>query len=139
MYALFGFAAVLENVLGPRRFLRFYLSAGVLASVSHCLVSAFLIGEPQLAALGASGAVSGVILLFALMFPEEKILLLGIIPMPALTAAVLFVGLDLWGLLAQTKGGTLPIGHGAHLGGAIYGLIYYFVSIRKGKGLRLQH
>lgn len=131
MYAFYGFGLVTESVLGKARFLRFYLIAGVISSFAHCIVSYGLLRQPELPALGASGAISGVIMLFSLMFPKEKILLLGIIPMPAMTAAVVFVGFDVWGLISQTQGSTLPIGHGAHLGGALYGLIYYFVSIRR--------
>ena len=44
-----------------------------------------------------------------------------------MVGAILFVGLDVWGVIAQAGGGGLPIGHGAHLGGALAGLIYYFV------------
>lgn len=131
MYAFYGFGLVLESVLGKARFLRFYLISGVVASLAHCFVSYALLGQPELPALGASGAVSAVIMLFSLMFPQEKILLFAILPMPAFTAAILFVGLDVWGLISQTQGGTLPIGHGAHLGGALYAVIYYFVSIRR--------
>lgn len=133
MYVFFGFGAVLENELGSRKFLNFYLVAGIVSSISHITVSTFLMGQPELPALGASGAVAGTILLFALMNPQERILLLGIIPMPAIGAAILFVGIDLWGLIAQTRGGTLPIGHGAHLGGALYGLIYYFAVIKRSR------
>jgi membrane associated rhomboid family serine protease len=89
--------------------------------------------QPSLPALGASGAISGVIMLFSLMYPNEKLLLLGFIPMPAMVGAVLFVGLDLWGLIAQTQGSDLPIGHGAHLGGALYALVYYYLVMRKKK------
>ena len=68
--------------------------------------------------------------MFALLFPRARILLFGIIPMPALVGALLFVGLDVVGLIAQTEGGGLPIGHGAHLGGAATGVLYYFLVIR---------
>ena len=133
MYAFFGFGTVLENEIGSLRFLRFYLSAGIIASIAHSLVSAYLMGQPDLPALGASGAVSGTILLFSLLNPKEKILLLGIIPLPVLFAALVFVGLDIWGLISQTQGGDLPIGHGAHLGGALYGLVYYFILRMRGE------
>jgi membrane associated rhomboid family serine protease len=82
--------------------------------------------KPEMPALGASGAISGTVVLFALMFPQAKIFILGILPLPAIWGAVLLVGLDLWGLVSQTAGGDLPIGYGAHLGGAFTGLIYYF-------------
>lgn len=133
MYVFYGFGTVIENELGSKRFLKFYLLAGITASISHVTVSTYLMGQPELPALGASGAVAGTILLFALMNPHEKILLLGLIPMPAITAALLFVGIDLWGLIAQTRGSTLPIGHGAHLGGSLFGLLYYLTVIRKSR------
>jgi membrane associated rhomboid family serine protease len=131
MYAFFGFGTVLENAIGSRRFLRFYLIAGLVSSLSHCLVSSFLLQDSSLPALGASGAISGVILLFALMFPDERIFLFGLIPVPALIASFFIVALDLWGLIEQTRGSSLPIGHGAHLGGAFFGYLYYFLFIKR--------
>lgn len=139
MYAFYGFGMVMERVLGKKRFLRFYLISGVVASLAHCIVSYGLMGEPELPALGASGAVSAVIMLFSIMFPHEKILLLGLLPMPAMTAAFLFVGLDVWGLISQTQGGDLPIGHGAHLGGSLFAVIYYFIFIKKRNTISFHH
>ena len=138
MYAFFGFGAVVENILGPRRFLTFYIWAGIFSSLCHCLVSTYLIGDNSIAALGASGAISGVILLFSLLFPQERILLMGIFPIPALWASIFIIGLDLWGLFEQTKGVALPIGHGAHLGGALYGGAYYFIKMRKSSDKNFQ-
>jgi membrane associated rhomboid family serine protease len=70
-------------------------------------------------------------MLFSLMFPRQKIAILGIIPVPALAGVLIFVAFDLWGLFEQTQGGGLPIGHGAHLGGALTGVVYYFLFIRR--------
>lgn len=131
MFVLNSFGSLLEVVLGRTRFLIFYLIAGVVSSLGHSLVSAFVLGNPELPALGASGAIAGLVLVFALMFPKEKILLFGIIPLPALWGALAFVALDFWGLSAQAHGGGLPIGHGAHLGGALTGVLYYFFYLRK--------
>jgi membrane associated rhomboid family serine protease len=125
MFVLNSFGRVVESALGSKLFLMFYLIAGVFSSFVHALVSAFLLKEPELAALGASGAIAGVVLLFSLLFPREKLLLLGIIPLPAIWGAVVFVGLDIWGLVSQAGGGGLPIGHGAHLGGAFCGFLAY--------------
>jgi membrane associated rhomboid family serine protease len=136
MYAFFGFGTVVENVLGSRRFVRFYLLAGMTASLCHCLVSSFLLHDPSLPALGASGAISGVILLFSLMFPQERIFLFGFIPIPALSASFMIVGLDVWGLIEQTLGSSLPIGHGAHLGGALFGFLYYLLVIKRSSSYR---
>lgn len=130
MMVLSNFGRLIEVVIGHTTFILFYLVAGVVSSLAHALVSAYVVHEPQMAALGASGAISGLVLLFSLMFSKEKIYLLGFIPMPALVGALAFVGLDLWGLTAQAKGGGLPIGHGAHLGGAFAGAIFYFAYVR---------
>lgn len=135
MFVLWQFGRLLELVLGPLRFLAFYLFAAALASLGHAVLSAFLLGDPALNALGASGAVSGILIVFGLMFPRQKILLFGIIPLPAIFAAFAMVGLDLWGLYRQAHGSTLPIGHGAHLGGALAGLLYWFFRLR-GRRLR---
>lgn len=132
MYVLYGFGQAMETVMGTKRLVSFYLTAGIIASLTHSLVSAYVLGQPELPALGASGAVAGVILLFSLLFPREKILLLGIIPMPAIIGALVFVGLDLWGLVSQAQGTNgLPIGHGAHLGGAFTGLLFYIFARRR--------
>jgi membrane associated rhomboid family serine protease len=130
MFVLWSFGTVLERLWGTRLFVIFYLVAAVVASISHCAVSSILLGNGNIPALGASGAVSGLLLAYALYFPRHKILLLGIIPVPALAGVLAFVGIDLWGLLAQSRGGGLPIGHGAHLGGALAGALMYFLYLR---------
>lgn len=131
MYVFYGFATVLENVLGTKRFLIFYLMAGVTASLGHCFVSTLLLHEPSMPALGASGAVAGVVVLFSFLFPRERLLLFGIIPLPAWFAAILFVGMDVYGLISQTQGSELPIGYGAHLGGALYGILFFLLRFRR--------
>lgn len=130
MFVLWGFGGILERLWGRRLFTGFYLVAAVVASGVHALVSAFLIGDSAIPAVGASGAISGLLIAYALSFPKQKILLFGIIPVPALVAAGLFVGLDLWGLAAQARGGGLPIGHGAHLGGAVCGLVLWLAVLK---------
>lgn len=127
MMVLMSFGGLLDRLLGRRRFLIFYLLAGSFASLCHALVGNYVLSSPNQSAVGASGALAGVILLFALMFPKERIYIFGILPIPALVGALAFVGLDVYGLLAQSQGGGLPIGHGAHLGGALFGMLYYFL------------
>jgi membrane associated rhomboid family serine protease len=131
MYVLSSFGPIVEATIGSARFLSFYVFAAIVSSLSHAGVSAFVLGRPELPALGASGAISGVILLFSFMYPRARILLFGLIPLPALVGALLFVGLDVLGLIWQSEGGGLPIGHGAHLGGAATGILYYFTVIRR--------
>lgn len=131
MLVLHSFGAIMQNTLGTLRFLFFYFSAGVFSSLAHAIVSAVLLDDASLPALGASGALSGLILLFSLIYPREKLLFFGLVPMPAIFGALLFIGIDIWGLTAQASGGGLPIGHGAHLGGSFIGLVYYLFFYRR--------
>jgi membrane associated rhomboid family serine protease len=129
MYVLASFGPIVEYTIGSMRFFVFYMIAAAIASLSHAGVSNFVLHQPQIPALGASGAIAGVILLFSLMYPRARILLFGFIPMPAIVGALLFVGLDLAGLYWQSEGGGLPIGHGAHLGGAATGVLFYLLAV----------
>jgi membrane associated rhomboid family serine protease len=139
MIVLLSFGAPLERTMGPGRFLVFYLLAGIVGSLAHAAASAFLIGKPAQPALGASSAIAGLLLLFSLSFPKARILLFFIIPLPAIVAALAFVAVDIWGLIAQIEGEGLPIGHGAHLGGALVGIVYFLTRgrdlRRRGEGL----
>ena len=73
----------------------------------------------------SSDLISALILLFALLFPKEKIFFFGLIPIPAIWGAVLLVSLDLRGLFLQSIGNEIPIGYGAHLGGALFAYLYF--------------
>ena len=130
MIVLYSFGSVLERLWGARFFTAFYLAAGIVASLGHVFVSSVILDEAYMPALGASGAIAGILMAFALMFPRQKILIFGIIPIPALVGALAFVALDVWGVIAQRGGGGLPIGHGAHLGGAAFGAVMYFAYLR---------
>lgn len=128
MFVLRGFGTIMSQEMGAKKFILFYLLAGMSGSLVHSLVSNFWMHQPELPALGASGAIAGIILYFSLLFPEEKILLLGIIPVRAMWGAIILVGFDVWGLLEQTRGGGTLIGHGAHLGGAAIGICWFLIS-----------
>ncbi len=129
MFVLWSFGQVLERLLRLWVFIGFYLGAALVASVCHCL-GTLAMGRAGLPALGASGAVSGLLVIFALLFPRHRVLLFFIIPMPVLMAVLGFVGFDIWGLFAQSRGGGLSIGHGAHLGGALSGALFYLAYLR---------
>ena len=130
MFVLWSFSIVLEQLWGSRVFVAFYLTTGVVGSACHCLASACVMDEPGIPALGASGAVAGLLLAYAFHYPRNKILLFGIVPMPAIVGVLAFVGIDIWGLIAQSKGGGFSIGHGAHLGGALAGGLIWLFYLR---------
>lgn len=126
MFVLRSFGGIILETLGTMRFLNFYFLAGISGSFLHALVSLLILGEPALPALGASGAIAGIILLFSLTYPQERLLFLGFIPIRAKWGSLFIILVDLYGLYEQSQGGGLPIGHGAHLGGALMGLVWFF-------------
>jgi len=131
MFVLWSFGLVLEQFWQRRVFVGFYLIASVTGSACHCLASSYLLGDNALPALGASGAVSGLLMAYALHFPHKKILLFGLLPIPALVGVIGFVSIDVWGLIEQSRGGGVAIGHGAHLGGALAGGLMWLFYLRR--------
>jgi membrane associated rhomboid family serine protease len=124
MLILWWAGSEVEDIYGPREFLLFYLSAAVVSSAAYVLWDflAHPAGERS-TALGASGAVTATLMLFALHYPNRTVLLFFILPVPVLVMVVLYVALDALGLM-----GLRPeerIGFAAHLGGAAYGFLYY--------------
>ncbi len=127
MWTLLIFGAAVEDRLGRLRFLLFYLSCGILASVVHF---AFNVGSP-IPALGASGAISGVLGAYAMMFPMARIIfVIPIFIFPfffelyALAYAMAWFMLQVLqgtgGLFAPEIGGS--VAWWAHIGGFLAGL-----------------
>lgn len=136
MISLYFFGPPLENLWGPKRFLFFYLVAGLGAALIHMGSSYYeYIQDPTqyiVPALGASGAVYGVLVGFAMLFPRRKIMLLfPPIPMPAGVLVLLMIGYDLY---AGLSGSGTGIAHFAHLGGAFFGALMVWYWKSKGRG-----
>lgn len=120
MFALWMFGRILENVWGAKRFTIFYLLCGLGAAAAHLLVQYFAVSGNL--AVGASGAVYGVLVAFALTFPNTELYIMFIpIPIKAKWAVLGLVALDLFGGISQITGDN--IAHFAHLGGALTGFI----------------
>jgi membrane associated rhomboid family serine protease len=120
MFALWTFGKILENVWGAKRFLNFYLISGIGAAVVHLTVQYFLGGYAP--AVGASGAIMGVLVAFGYLFPNTELYILFIpFPIKAKWAVIGYVAIDLFGGIANFSGDN--IAHFAHLGGALTGFI----------------
>lgn len=120
MYALWLFGHILERVWGPKRFLIYYFFTGVGAGITTVIVS-LITGELSLS-VGASGAIYGVLLAFAMLFPNQPLYLFFIpVPIPAKYAVL---GLGVLAFLFSATGAFSSIGHLAHLGGLLFGIIY---------------
>lgn len=120
MITLFFFGPLLESILGPGRFLLLYFGAELAA---HALTLVIHRDSPTYAAVGASGAISGVVFAFCLFFPFEKLYIFFALPMPAILFAVLYVVGSVYAMRQKEEGMTGGIAHEAHLGGAVGGLV----------------
>ncbi|MFT3902924.1 MAG: rhomboid family intramembrane serine protease [Niabella sp.] len=120
MFTLWMFGRILENVWGSKRFLNFYLICGLGAALAHLVMQYFSGGDSL--AVGASGAVFGVLVAFAMTFPNTELYIMFIpIPVKAKWAVLGLVAIDLFGGISQISGDN--IAHFAHLGGALTGFI----------------
>jgi len=128
MLGLWFFGVPLEQTWGTRRFLRFYLLCGLIAGtcvLAANLIASVLVANPimnqrQTFTLGASGAVMGVMVAFAILFPDAILLLFFVFPMKAKYAVMIFVAMD----LIFTFGPNTGVSTVAHLGGAGFGYVY---------------
>jgi rhomboid family protein len=142
MLMLWMFGRVLENVWGPKRFLFFYLVCGLGAAALHLavqyfraeqLLHAIQTGQPiekyqgaLAGALGASGAIMGIMAAFAYLFPNTELFVMPIpVPIKAKWLVIGYVLLDLFSGLGAVSGDN--VAHFAHLGGAITGFIIVFI------------
>ncbi len=123
MFALWMFGAEIENIFGSKKFLVFYLFAGVTAGLLHLFVSP-LLGSLPAFTIGASGSVFGVLVAFAMLFPDRYIFLYFLIP---IKAKYLIGFLIVFEFLAIDSANS-SIAHLAHLGGALFGFIYLLLD-----------
>jgi membrane associated rhomboid family serine protease len=121
MFVLYMFGREVEYRYGTKEFLRVYLVMLVFANVVWCLATKLSGGEGAI--LGASGAIAGVLVLFAFNFPHVTILAFFVIPMPAWVFGVLVVLYDIYGAMARDP--TSHVAYLAHVAGAAFGAVYY--------------
>ncbi|MEZ6058280.1 MAG: rhomboid family intramembrane serine protease [Planctomycetaceae bacterium] len=125
MVVLWMVGPTIESLRGSREFLAFYLSAAIISSLAYLGWGLFI--DRLSPAIGASGAVSAAAIYFAMKYPNHVWQVYGIIPVRAYVLAIIKVGMDLLPMLIQLTGGVSydNIGHSAHLGGALFGYLYY--------------
>ena len=122
-FVLFTFGPPVERRLGGSAFLVYYLYCGIMAAMFAWALYGVHIGSPE-PFIGASGAIMGVALAFAWMFPDAQLLLMFIpAPIKAKWAVGLFVAYDLVGLFFLNDN----IAHSAHLGGLAAGIFYFLL------------
>ncbi|MCO5236609.1 MAG: rhomboid family intramembrane serine protease [Chitinophagaceae bacterium] len=127
MLYLWIFGDNIENRLGHGRYLLFYLLCGVIASLSHVFSTVMHSHNSLLPSLGASGAISGVLGAYLLLYPTRRVhalLLWYIVSVPALLALGLWIFFQVisgMGMLGGEETGG--VAYAAHIGGFIAGFL----------------
>src|SRR3989344_1861903 len=111
MYGLLIFGPLLEQKIGPKRFLLIYLISGIFAG----FFASFFYDR----ALGASGAIMGMLGTLIILMPDLKLLMFFVIPMPLWVAGIFWLLIDTFGIFVPSGVGNI-----AHLAGMGLGLLY---------------
>mgnify|MGYP002623067883 FL=1 len=122
MFAVFMFAAPLEQQWGSKRFLVYYLISGIGAGLVQEFVWWLMYGSAPVAALtiGASGAVFGILFAFGWLFPDTKLFIFPIpVPIRARIFVIIYAVIELFAGVANFSGDN--VAHFAHLGGLLFG------------------
>ena len=117
MWALWILGPDLERNMGERGFLRYYFLTGIGAGLITCLFSY----RTPIPTVGASGAIFGLLVAYAMRFPDRVFLVYFLFPIKVKYLLVILLGLEILASWAHTPDG---IGHFAHLGGAAVGYLY---------------
>ena len=122
MITFYFFGPLLEGILGTVSFLILYFGSEL---VAHAVTFAFNRDDPHYSAVGASGAVSGVVFAFCVFFPLRNLYLFFALPIPAILFAFGYVFGSIYAMGRSDQEGGMGdwIAHEAHVGGAIAGVI----------------
>ena len=126
MLTLFFLGRAVEEKLGKREFLKFYLIAVVVSGIGWLLVNLLKIqlGGGPASAVGASGAVTAVVALFIFNFPRQKVMFWGAIAMPAWVIGVIMIVLDIFNSLNSESRVAVE----AHLSGFAFAAAYFYLK-----------
>ncbi|MGE0705117.1 MAG: rhomboid family intramembrane serine protease [Vicinamibacterales bacterium] len=124
MLVLWMFGTELERIWGTRYFLKYYFVTGVGAGILTVLFSLLPFGFAEqiryAIVIGASGAIYGLLLAYALYFPDRPILMMMLFPIPAKYFVMIIGAISLYSSLGMSGG----VAHATHLGGLAIGYFY---------------
>jgi membrane associated rhomboid family serine protease len=124
MLALWMFGAELERIWGTRYFLKFYFVTGIGAGILTVLFSTLPFGFAQQIqqsiVIGASGAIYGLMLAYALYFPDRPIYMYFVFPIPARIFVAIMGAIAFFSSLSETGG----VANATHLGGLVVAYLF---------------
>jgi membrane associated rhomboid family serine protease len=126
MLALYMFGSMLESHWSARKFIRFYLGCGVVGGLFYMLLLGVGILHPDEAfgvrpLVGASGSIMGMLAATAILFPQIRVYVYGIFPLPIRVLAAIFFFISIFMIQGQAENAG---GEAAHFGGMLAGGIY---------------
>jgi membrane associated rhomboid family serine protease len=125
MLALWMFGVDLEHRWGTRGFVKYYAITGIGSGIGTALIALLPFDASRdiyaATTIGASGAIYGLLLAWALLFPYRQILFMFIFPLPARVAAALMGGMA---FLAAVSGTNGSVAEATHLAGLVVGWVY---------------
>ncbi|CAG8527385.1 18915_t:CDS:2 [Dentiscutata erythropus] len=140
MFVLWGFGKQILEMLGRRQFLFIYFGSALSASLSYLLHTAYtrkrkssashnekVYRRHYIGSMGASGSLMALSTIFACTFPNATFLVFFVIPAPAIMVVGLYALYDIYRAWNVSYG---KIDSAGHLGGAAFGLLYYFAKIK---------
>lgn len=119
MLGLFFFGREIETIYGPRKFLGFYLTAIVVSGFIWLLLAQPL--HHDIPVIGASGAVTGVVMLYVFHYPHRTVFMNMLIPVPAWVMGGLMILYNMIGMKSPMN----PVAVEAHLAGAAYAWLFF--------------
>lgn len=125
MFVLWMFGSELERTWGSKEFLKFYFIAGIGAGLFNVLFSLLSPSAWQTPVIGASGAIYGVLVAYAMLFPERLVYIWFLIPVKVKYLVIFLVAIEF--LSTYRPDG---VAHFAHLGGALIGFLYLRYNMR---------
>lgn len=125
MLGLWIFGPEIEARYGRREFLRLYLAMILVGSVAWLTLHQVMYPGQPARLLGASGAVTGLIVLFVLHDPRRTLLVWGILPAPAWLIGGLIIVQNLLGFSRSVSGASDHVAYEVHLTGAVFAFLYY--------------
>lgn len=117
MFVLLMFGPVLESRIGSNRFILIYFLAGIVGSIGYMITAP----NPLTPAVGASGAIYGIMGALAVLMPFAMVWVGGFFPMPMIVAAIFWTFSEFLGLFVPSG-----VARGAHLGGLFIGFLFGF-------------